>query len=93
MVSQSSTTGSLLNRTYDQKVVRQSIVKWLIKRNLLFLMIDDSHFEQMIQPMQHTFKIILIFFFFRKHFKAIALGGFLENFLNAGCIDCIICSK
>ena len=56
MVLQSSTTGSLSNWTYDQKVVCQSIVKWLIKHNLLFLTIDDNHFEQMIQSMQSIFK-------------------------------------
>ena len=56
MVSQSSTTGILSNWTYDQKVAHQNIVKWLIKRNLLFLTIDDNHFEQMIQSLQPTFK-------------------------------------
>ena len=59
MVLQSSTTGNLSNWTYDQKVARQSIVKWLIKHNLSFLTIKDNHFEQMIQSLQHAFRKFL----------------------------------
>ena len=49
LISQSSSSGSLSNYTFDQKEARQSIVQWLIRKNLSFLIIDDNHFENMKQ--------------------------------------------
>ena len=56
-LSQSSSSGSLGNYTYDQKEARRSIVQWLVRKNLPFLIIDDTHFENMIQSsLQPAFK-------------------------------------
>ena len=57
LISQSSSSGSLGNYTYDQKEAHRSIVQWLVFKNLPFLIIDDTHFENMVQSsLQPAFK-------------------------------------
>ena len=59
LISQSSSSGSLSNYTYDQKEAHRSIVQWLVRKNLSFLIIDDNHFKNMIQTnLQPAFKKI-----------------------------------
>ena len=40
LISQSSSSGSLSNYTYDQREDRRSIVQWLVHKNLSFLIVE-----------------------------------------------------
>ena len=49
MISQSSSTDTLSNYTYGQNETHRSIVQWLVRKNLSFIIFDNVHFEHMIQ--------------------------------------------
>ena len=49
MLSQSASTGTLSTFSYEPESARKAIVRWIVIRNLPFVLVDDAEFERMLQ--------------------------------------------